>query len=136
MTEAEWDTCDDPQGMLEFLRRTGKASDRKLRLFACACCRGAWRLFNSKAVRAAVEVSERYADGQAPAAELRDARAAAGQLAERGFRRHVRAMPWTLTVQGKFARQAAVQVASADVDDALDVVGSNFVLARTPASYE
>ena len=40
MTEAEWLACTDPHKMLEFLR--GKASDRKLRLFACASIRACY----------------------------------------------------------------------------------------------
>jgi len=35
MTESEWNSCTDPQKMLEFLR--GKASERKLRLFYAYC---------------------------------------------------------------------------------------------------
>ena len=36
MTEAEWLACTDPTLMLEFL--CGKASDRTMLLFGCACC--------------------------------------------------------------------------------------------------
>lgn len=68
MTEANWHTSSDPSSMLELLR--GKTSDRKLRLFACACCRRLWDLLKEKGSRQAVEVAERFADGQADEAKL------------------------------------------------------------------
>jgi hypothetical protein len=70
MTLEEWERCDDPRKMLEFLG--SKASGRKLRLFACACCRGAPYLLTGRYARA-VEVAERYADGLASREELRAA---------------------------------------------------------------
>ena len=52
MTEAEWLACKDPQRMLDFLR--GKISNRKLRLFACSCCRRLWPLLPEERHRRAV----------------------------------------------------------------------------------
>jgi hypothetical protein len=59
MTETEWLACTDPAPMLWFLR--DKASDRKLRLAACAYCRSVWR-FMGKASRKAVLLGEQMAD--------------------------------------------------------------------------
>jgi hypothetical protein len=49
MTESKRLACDDPRPMLEFLRRSGKASARKFRLFGCACARREWHLLTGKA---------------------------------------------------------------------------------------
>src|SRR5947209_4235574 len=72
MTEAEWLSATDPAPMLEFLRDT--ASDRKLRLFAVACCRS---MFLTVRVnpwdRDAVVTAERFADGLADQDELAEA---------------------------------------------------------------
>src|SRR4051812_41576522 len=58
--------------MLDFLR-TG-ASERKLRLFLCACCRSVWPFFTDRRSRGSVETAERHADGLAPHKHLRAAR--------------------------------------------------------------
>jgi hypothetical protein len=76
MTEAQWLACDDPLTMLEFVR--GRASDRKLQLLACACCRRIWHLPDGEEIsRHAVEVAERYADGLASETEIEAAKQAA-----------------------------------------------------------
>src|SRR5262245_17814946 len=62
MTEQEWLQATDPQPMLDFLQ--GKASERKLRLFFCACCRGKRYTVGPQGV-AAVAVAEAFADGLA-----------------------------------------------------------------------
>ncbi len=66
MTEAEWQNCDNPQTMLAFSR--DRASDRKLRLFAVACCRRIQGLLGWYYV--GLEVAERYADSLASDDEL------------------------------------------------------------------
>src|SRR6516165_2141294 len=77
MTEAEWLACADPDEMLAYLH--GKISDRKFRLFACACCRRVAHLIRpmrnpglAKAVdyRRVIEAAEQVADGLLGDAEL------------------------------------------------------------------
>jgi hypothetical protein len=73
MTEAKWLVSVNPQSMLKWLR--GKASDRKLRLFAVACCRPVAARFTSPKSRQSpqvlenfqtvVAVAEQFADGLA-----------------------------------------------------------------------
>jgi hypothetical protein len=67
MTEAEWLTWKHPARLLEHLR--GEAGKRKLRLFACACCRRVIQLMPDPRSHRALDVAERVADGSAGAAE-------------------------------------------------------------------
>jgi hypothetical protein len=69
MTEADWIACTDPEPMLDHLMRVG-ASERKLRLYACAWGYDVWRRLSDDRSRDAVVVAERFADGLVGRAEL------------------------------------------------------------------
>jgi hypothetical protein len=69
-TSAEWLAATDADAMLQFLQKQKpKPSARKLRLLACACCRLHWPLLEEDC-RQAVELAERFAEGQATLADL------------------------------------------------------------------
>ncbi len=76
MTEQEWLDCTDPKRMLEFLGE--KVSDRKLRLFGCECVRRIADLLLDERSLKAIEVAERFADGNSSNRERRAAFEAAG----------------------------------------------------------
>jgi hypothetical protein len=75
VTEAEWLACTDPSKMLQSM--LGQCGARKLRLFACACCRHLGPLLDSERCLHLLTVAERFADGQATEQELALARVAA-----------------------------------------------------------
>jgi hypothetical protein len=95
VNEVQWLKSTDPDVMLDglrgleanargvlfgWLRRSCRDGEgRKLRLFACACCRRIWPLLADARSRQAVETAERFAEGMASRKELAAAWEAAGQ---------------------------------------------------------
>ena len=88
MNEALWLRCPDPTPLLDYLE--GRATERRLRLFACACARRFWGHLRRDrrgreagepaerfACREAIETAERFADGLATVDELAAAHEAA-----------------------------------------------------------
>ncbi len=93
MTEEEWRAWDDPRPMLRYLIGTDeprvqdveafpdcRTSDRKLRLFACACYYRISPLLPHPVARATVEVAERFADGMVSVADFLAAEARVREL--------------------------------------------------------
>src|SRR5262245_50921706 len=75
VTSSEWQQCSDPRRMLKLLR--GKVSNRKLRLFAVACCRQHDEFMfkpGCRPKRSSVEIAELFADGDVSETELQIAR--------------------------------------------------------------
>src|SRR5262245_45064141 len=82
MTEEEWLTCKEPYSLYEFLQKQQKVSHtnrgrRRMRLFACNCCRRIWPAIADERSRRAVEISEQHADGAVSRSELYTAHEAA-----------------------------------------------------------
>jgi hypothetical protein len=84
VTEAEWLVATDPVPMLGFLRE--RAGDRKVRLFACACCRALWDDRWPQRSRDVILTAERFADGLATEQELNRSRSLACQSAQNAVR--------------------------------------------------
>jgi hypothetical protein len=71
MNDAEWLATEDTQEMIRALESASwTVSERKSRLFACACCHRVRDEFEGNDFWQLVEVSERYADGQATKSEM------------------------------------------------------------------
>jgi hypothetical protein len=84
MTEQEWLACADPTAMLEFLH--GKTSHRKMRLFACACCRAGWSLIPDPRSQRMIAVLEDAVDGACSAQECQEADKQANAAVDEQYR--------------------------------------------------
>jgi hypothetical protein len=115
MTEAAWNSCTDPQAMLEFLRTRAMASDRKLRLFACICARLVWSGLqdwgtpDEEFCRKAIEAGERCADGLISVEALDAEQERMGQILQQ-FRTAEAMLPGADDLKGQ-ARAARVAAA-------------------------
>src|SRR5688572_29248735 len=75
---AAWAACENPEWMLWALKACDLWDDRQGRLWACWCVRDTplsdgrkvWDLLTDERSRQAVEVAERFAEGQATEKEL------------------------------------------------------------------
>src|SRR5579862_4121041 len=83
MTEEKWFETDLFSKLLH-LEKTGWGSDRKLRLFACVCCRRIWDLLEH-VCHVAIERSEQFVEGSATLLELKRAADKAARYLEQRF---------------------------------------------------
>jgi hypothetical protein len=126
MTEAEWLACTDPSPMLDFLR--DKASDRKFRLFALACCCRILRLLTDQRSVNVILARDRYLDGTASPEQLTEAGIAAQRAYENAFQPHEHAASAAVSLAIDNPYQAAVVVAASTayaVGDELAAGGSS-----------
>jgi hypothetical protein len=146
MTEAEWLASGDPAPMLEFLRgqmvpkvlqlgagRTREVqhypdakADRKLRLFACACCRRMWEDLTDDRSRKAIEAAERFADRQISQSQLKSACGAARKV------RTVDISDWSTHDFSRDALYQAVQAAHEVARSAQTIPSRAQLMARLP----
>jgi hypothetical protein len=110
MIESEWTAGTDPGAMLGFLKK--QASERKLRLFAAACCRQSTEAMKEEANLRVVEAAEQFADGQASAEELAAARKATNSWIGHVAATHaIHAASRVVQFQSEEAGMAAAQAA-------------------------
>jgi hypothetical protein len=88
--------------------REGVLTDRELRLFACWSARQVFHLMRHEGSKQAIEVAERFANGNATVEELQAARCAAGEIA----------MADSWSAAGDAADDAAFAVTFCDASDA------------------
>jgi hypothetical protein len=105
MNQAEWVNCTDPVLMLEYLRE--RESERKLRLFLCACARQLWHLLADEESRQAIHSIERSLDWPNSSQALHDAHSAARTAAHRQERLPHKEWNDNAFVRGKAAWEVA-----------------------------
>jgi hypothetical protein len=110
MTEAQWLVSEWPRTMLSLRAKKQRPwTDRKLRLFICACARRAWHLMLDDRSKRAIESSISFADGGITGRMLRKARDGAAAA--------IRELPLDASNANRIATSAAARVADDSLRD-------------------
>jgi hypothetical protein len=123
MTELDWFGSSNPHSMLAFLAtqhvrrrwswvpwfgsRDERCHSRKRLLFALACCRRIERCLADERCRQALELAERYVDGQATHHDWKRAAAAAAGAALDASSPHIGVGGWLAAAQARAAEAVA-----------------------------
>src|SRR5208283_2088971 len=134
MTEQEWLACADPTPMLEFLRR--KVSDRKLRLFAVACCRRISHLFSDKCCDRGVETAEQFAEGIVGVQELYSAFEAVHTSLSRKHYANAAAFDATIPKESRSFTTSAQRTAENACIEMAEATGRETMFYRETRGYQ
>jgi hypothetical protein len=108
-----WESCASPRKMVHSSRK--RVSDRKLRLFVTAFARTGWGLLKDDPCKQAVDVAERFADGEASPEDLEQAKQNIWGIPRHEFLNRSSKEWWAsciaLSSVWKFARRAALAAA-------------------------
>jgi hypothetical protein len=121
MTGEEWAASDDAFLMLRAHARG--VNRRRLRLFACACCRHFWDHFQREPSRRAVEVAERFADGRATEEERKSAFDDARRACDPHFPELAHLATFSVAEDGNFDLTRLTAHAAHAVAEWLDEIG-------------
>ncbi len=122
MTQSEWLTSTNLRAMMHFA--SGQTDARRLRLFACACCRQVWNRFIDPHTVGVVAVAEAFADGKVSEAAFARIRERARAAVARAEQAHAPGVPPYL-----------VHVARAAAHACADDIGTGAMAARVAALH-
>lgn len=125
MTRAEWLTCEDPDPMVRSL--PADRYQKELRLFTLACVRRVWEHLPHAKLRAAVEMSERYAHERAGEFQLSRAVEAANKVFWDMYPRH------SAPGAADYAASAAIDASSVWPKTATNVLAATSAAASAAA---
>lgn len=134
-SEQAWDECQDPEWMLWVLDYSKhEHTERELRLIAVEFARMVQHLMKDERSIRALEVAERYANGQATEEELANARSAARAAGRDGWAAESAAKEHIGTILSVTARAAEVtaKVLGGSKDDASKLMQCNIIRKFIP----